>query len=93
MTNEEDLQDTAFPPQRMVEILEQSATLEGAAARVWQLKAAGYADLVNVQEGGSRRDLGGLYKNALAMAAHYAELTVVEIDELRRTTTRAIVRP
>jgi len=43
-----------------------------AAAEGWGIRAASYSSLVNVSESGSSRQLGELYKNALAMQAHYA---------------------
>lgn len=93
LSNEVDLETTTFPPQRMTEILTSSTTLEGAAAKVWELKAAGYADLVDVQEGSSNRKLSALHKNALAMSAYYAGLTVANVDDPPKgTRTRAIER-
>jgi hypothetical protein len=48
--------------------VDEHGTVELAAGHLWLAKAASYADLTDVTEGTSRRDLGSLYKNALAMA-------------------------
>lgn len=48
-----------------------SLGLNGAAAEVWQQKAAAYSEMVNTSEGGASRALGDLYKNALAMSTSF----------------------
>lgn len=45
-----------------------------AAALIWEVKAGGYAKLVNSSEGAAISNLGDLYKNALAMADRYRNL-------------------
>lgn len=45
-------------------------TLE-AAAEIWAVKAGKYAQLVNVSESGSSRQLGSLMDNALKMESYY----------------------
>lgn len=42
-----------------------------AAISGWQVKAAHYADLVDVAEGNSSRKMSDLHKNALAMVKYY----------------------
>ena len=49
-------------------ILDAEGSIEGAAAAVWESKAASSATLVNVSESGSSRSLSDVHKNALAMA-------------------------
>lgn len=48
------------------------ADLNATAAYFWGLKASQYSDLVNVNESGSSRNLGDLYKNALELQKYYA---------------------
>lgn len=70
--------------------------LPNSAAYVWTIKAGEYAELVNVSESGSSRNLGDLYKNALAMAARYTSEGKTEepvVDLRVRSRTRAITRP
>lgn len=72
-----------------------SFNVDRAAAQLWTAKAATFAELVDVDEGGSSRKLGSLHKNAMAMAAHYgtkAESAVVVASARRVSRTRAIVR-
>lgn len=47
---------------------------EAVASVIWGEKAAAYADMVNMSEAGSSRNLGDLYKNALTMSTHFAKL-------------------
>lgn len=62
------------------------------AGDIWTEKASSYAELVDVQEGSSRRNLGDLYQQALGMAARFAEDSG-EAASLRKSRTRRIVRP
>lgn len=45
-----------------------------ATAEAWGIRAAGYSTLVNVSESGSTRNLGDLYRNAIAMKKHYLDV-------------------
>jgi len=63
-----------------------------AAAIAWRQKAASYADLVNVKEGQSQRDLGALYKQAMDMANSF-DANGSAVLTAARPRTRAIVRP
>lgn len=65
-----------------------------AAAVIWRVKAASYADLVDISEAGSSRKNSDLFKNAISMAEWFeggaggpAPPTGVW------STTRAITRP
>lgn len=65
-----------------------------AAATVWEGKAAGFANLVDVSESGSSRKMSDLYKNAVAMASYYrGKSTTVVVDVSNRPRTRTIRRP
>lgn len=65
-----------------------------AAADVYDRLAAQYSSLVNVSESGSSRSMGDMYKNALAMAAHYrgGESTTSTGTVTRRTRVGQIER-
>lgn len=66
-------------------------------ASIWRVKAARYAELVDVSEAGSSRKFSDLHKNALTMAAKYeglaAGVSVVGGIVTKPPRTRAIVRP
>lgn len=71
-----------------------SGDINAAAALVWQEKAAGYAELVDITEAGSSRKNSQLYQSAMDMMAKYnalADAATVEVGTY--TTTRPIVRP
>lgn len=60
--------------ERLGRVIDDSTTLNAAAARVWSEKAAVFAELVDVSESGSSRKLSDLRKNALEMSTHYGSL-------------------
>lgn len=69
--------------------------LDAASAAIWRMKAGRYADLADVQEGSSRRSLGDLHEQALAMAKTFADTSVsgVITGGMRPGRTRPIERP
>lgn len=68
--------------------------VDAASAKVWELKASAYADLVDVSEAGASRKMSDLNKNALAMQKLYSDKAgaVVEEDVRPRAKTHQIVR-
>lgn len=71
-------------------------SLDAASAALWRMKAGRYADLADVQEGSSRRSLGDLHEQALAMAKTYASTAAggdVITGGMRPGRTRPIERP
>ena len=56
-------------------LLNSNGNLERAAVEGWRVKAAAYADLVNVTEGNAVREMAGLHKNALAQIKYYERTT------------------
>lgn len=59
-------------------VIDASASLNAAAARAWEEKAALYAGMVDTAESGSSRRLSQLQDQALKMAAHYRGLAAGE---------------
>lgn len=53
--------------------------VSAASALIWRKKAATYASLVNVNEGGSSRSFSDLHKNALSMAKSFDDRVTVEV--------------
>lgn len=62
------------------------------AGEIWTEKASRYAELVDVQEGSSRRALGDLYEQSLAMAKQFGAVDDPSSASKRRSRTRRIVR-
>lgn len=56
----------------------------------WTAKATSYSSLVNVSESGSSRNMGDLYKNALAISDRFAPLE--QQSGSRQKRSRAAVR-
>ena len=71
--------------------------IDAASAAIWRIKAGRYADLVDVQEGSSRRALGDLHEQALGMANVFAGQAAsgggVSVGGMRPGRTRPIERP
>lgn len=74
---------------------EMGGDVELAAAQLWQSKAASYAELVTVQEGSSRRELGNLQTQAIKMADYFRSRskTGATMTGVHKTRTRKIERP
>ena len=64
--------ETLFSDEDIEDLLEQTGgNLDRAAYEGWRRKAAEYADLVNVTEGNSSREMSDLHEHALEMIAYY----------------------
>jgi hypothetical protein len=61
--------DSTYTDVMLGAILDASESANAAAYEIWLQKAAGYADVVDISEGGSQRKNSDLYKNAMTMAA------------------------
>lgn len=73
-------------------LLRNSGSLPAAAAEVWRQKAAIAAQLVDMQEGESRRNLSDLSENALRMADVYQKQADDGSAGGRRTAIGRITR-
>jgi hypothetical protein len=80
--------DSTYDDAALGALLDSYATatvpLSRAARDVWVQKAAAYAELVDISEGGSQRKNGDLHKRALTMADLYA--TQIDLDTSDRPT-------
>jgi hypothetical protein len=85
--------EAVFTDARLEAIIDAAGSLDVAAAEIWRVKAARYADLVDIQEGSSRRSLGDLYEQALSMATQFDSLSPSPTSGMRPARTRPIVRP
>lgn len=69
--------------------------MNSAASKIWSIRAADFATLVDTSESGSTRKLGDAHKNALTMAKYFADLAGAEVEAVdlsQYARTRAIVR-
>jgi hypothetical protein len=74
-------------------LIDEGADLSQTAARVWREKAAAYAEIVDVKEGSSSRNLGDIYEQALSMAQSFDAQHLAQTGPLARTSrTRPIER-
>lgn len=65
--------DTMFTEEEVQALLDQAnGHVEQAAYYGWQAKMAQFANLVNVIEGNSSREMGELHRNASRMVTQYA---------------------
>ena len=82
--------DTGFSNQQIQDLLDRNSSMTTAAEEGWQIKAARYADLVDMAEGTTKRDFGDLMEQALKMAASYGSDSggggaVTRIHRIRRS--------
>lgn len=63
--------DVAVYPDILIGEYIDSLGVAGASARIWRLKAAKYADLVDVTEAGATERFDQLHKKALAQADYW----------------------
>lgn len=77
------------------ERIDSASSLQSLASAIWREKAGRYSELVDIQEGASRRSLGSLHSQALKMASHYENLgdDGAPITSIRASNTRQITRP
>lgn len=73
--------------------IDAAGSVDGAAAAIWQEKAAKASKLVNVSESGSSRSMQQIYQNALDMAKFYEGKGQVELDTELLKTTYPSARP
>lgn len=85
-TNEPE-DDTDYDDALLEEILQAAGSLTAAAGHVWREKAARFAQLVDMKEGETARDLSDLSANALRMAKMYQDMVDVESPPTGRDTT------
>ena len=88
-----------FTDTELGEMLDRYVNMDLTTAEVWEIRAGRYHGLVNISESGSSRNMGDLYKNAIAMAAYYRKKyddSILDPGETvvgPRTRTGQIVRP
>lgn len=85
-TNEPE-EDTDYEDALLEQILQTAGSLQAAAAHVWQEKAAKFAQLVDMREGETARDLSDLSANALRMAKMYRDQADADSPSGHRPTT------
>jgi hypothetical protein len=63
--------DTLFSDVQVDNLVDKHGSVDEALGEGWQIKAGLLAGLVDVAEGGSKRNLSSLHQNALRMAEVY----------------------
>jgi len=64
--------DTMFSDQELEVLIDGSPSLEVASYEGWRMKAANFANLVNVTDGAASREFSDLLDNALNMVKLYS---------------------
>jgi hypothetical protein len=82
---------------QLSDMIDALGSVTRAAERIWNEKAAKFAEFVNVSESGSSRSLGDAHKNAIGMAKYFKGLAdeadaEVPVDTSRYARTRPAVR-
>jgi len=84
-----------FTDERIGDFVDDLASVNLASAKVWEKKAAAYADLANVTEAGARREMEALYDHAIKQAAYWKSKhgdTLPEADVKGRAKVHIIAR-
>jgi hypothetical protein len=84
--------DTMFSDGALIVLIDDSPDLDRAAYQGWRIKMASFANLVNVVDGASSRELSDLLENAKSMVALYSRSAGGGIT-MGRTRIGRIVRP
>ena len=85
--------DSTYTDVELDDILAQaSMDFNAAAARIWSEKASGYADLVNISEGGSSRSNSDLFAHAKAQVDYFSSQSATPVVVGTPSTTRRIKR-
>lgn len=78
-----------YTDEQIKAVLESGVTIRQFCYDFWTRKATEYSALVNVSESGSSRNMGDLYKNALAIADRFRPLDEVISNRQNKVSRRA----
>jgi hypothetical protein len=72
LLNDTDPDHPVVSDEQIEDLLEESSDLERAALGGWRIKAAYYADLIDITEGNASRKMSQLHDHAMNMIKSYA---------------------
>ena len=75
----EPLSDVPWDDAAVSALIDASSSMNVAAMKAWEQKAAAYASLVDISESGSSRRLSQLQEQALRMVAYYRAIVEGEV--------------
>lgn len=97
MANEQDVQRVKDMTENggisdvdIAKMLDAGQTVREICHHYWTQKATSYSTMVNVSESGSSRNMGDLYKNALAIADRFAPLDTIAPKTSMKVSRRAV---
>lgn len=73
--------DPPWDDTSLTALIDGSSSMNVAAKKAWEQKAAAYASMVDVSESGSSRRLSQLQEQALRMVSYYRGLAEGEVGE------------
>jgi hypothetical protein len=85
-------EDSLFSNEQIDALIDKHGSPDAALGEGWRIKAGLLADLVDVTEGSSRRNLSSLHQNALRMALLYNNAVPPTDPTFGRTRVRQITR-
>lgn len=85
-----DLAEDDYTDIELQTMINERGSVDAAARRIWQIKAAKSATLTDVSESGSSRSMSQLHKQALTMAEAFVD-PATEVT-VRKTSRRAVRR-
>jgi hypothetical protein len=72
LLNDVDPDNYVVSDEQIVDLLAESSDLERAALGGWRIKAAYYADLIDITEGNASRKMSQLHDHAMSMIKSYS---------------------
>lgn len=97
MANEQDVQrvkdlteNGGMTEEDIKKLLDAGQTVREICHDYWTRKATTYSTMVNVSESGSSRNMGDLYKNALAIADRFAPLESIAPKSAMKMSRKAV---
>lgn len=91
ITNEPGIEN--YSDESMSEYIDVAGSVDGAAAIVWEEKAARASNLVNIAESGSSRSMNQIYQNAVDQAKFYQGKITTEGETSTAPFVTQITRP
>lgn len=91
ITNEPGIEN--YSDEAMSDYIDAAGSVDGAAAIIWEEKAARASNLVNIAESGSSRSMNQIYQNAVDQAKFYQGKITTEGETSTAPFVTQITRP
>jgi len=80
-----DIAEDEYTDLELQTLIDERGSVDAAARRIWQIKAAKSATLTDISESGSTRAMSQLHKQALTMADAFQETVAETVTKVKRS--------